>query len=447
MENSNEAILQKPSVNYKVNFLILILGRIISITGSQVMTFALSVYVMEITNSPMAFTAVVSFGMLPAVLVNIFAGIFVDRHNRKRIIVLSDLITGIGELILLAFFIQNPKSLALILCLVIGLNLLQGFFGLALNASIPNIVSEDKVAKANSMFQSIGAVVGIIGPILGAIGFKAIGIKPLIIIDSASFLIEGILAVMLKFTQNTEKTKIESQKSYRENLKDIRKYLKKQEVISFFLTVAVILNFLYNPLMFVVLPYINYNIIKISAFQLSLLEAFIAFGTIAGAIFISIQKSNNNIMKKFFILLGIQCVLIMLWAFPQISVFANLSKWMITIVFIVLLFSYSMLNVIQNIPIFTYFQLKIPEEIRGRMFGVLGTALGLSTPVGMWIYGVLLKVFSWYYVTFVSGVIMLLLCLYFRNKKTYKNFIIQLNKEEDQKDTSQMIAADQTIKG
>jgi DHA3 family macrolide efflux protein-like MFS transporter len=72
------------------NFSLLVLGRVISETGSQMFKFALSLYVLDVTGSAVAFATIFGFSTFAAVLVNLFAGFVSDRYDRKKIMVVTD---------------------------------------------------------------------------------------------------------------------------------------------------------------------------------------------------------------------------------------------------------------------------------------------------------------------------------------------------------------------
>lgn len=415
-----------PKINYNMNFLLLFLGRLTSNLGTSIFNFALSLYVLDITGSATAFTMVLSFAIIPGIFVNILAGVFVDRNDRKKIIVVSDLLAGIMVIAFLLIFKVYSTVLLVFIAYVIVLNTIQSFFALAINASVPNIVSEERVAKANSAFQAIGPLINILGPILGAILYKAVGMQMVFIINAASFIISGISEMFIIFQQKSiEKEKAEKT-SYFDNVKEVFKYLDTQKIIKFLLSMAVVLNLILNPMIFLVLQYIAYSILKVSSFQLSLIRAAWAAGTVCGALFVMTRKSVEPILKKFFVLMGVQAVLILFWYFPKLSLFDNASTWLITIIFIILVFLYGLLNTIQNIPILTHFQLKIPEELRGRVFGVMGTALTISTPIGMWIFGVALENYDWGFIPIVAGVLVLLICITQSQNKHFKQFAANL---------------------
>ncbi|HYF81966.1 MAG TPA: MFS transporter [Clostridia bacterium] len=422
MENLQVSTEKQIPINFKLNFILVVMGRLVSNLGTAIFNFALSLYVLDITKSASAFTMVISFAILPGVFVNILAGVFVDRNDKKKIIVASDILTGICVFIFMIFFKMYSTSILLFILYVIVINTIQAFFNLSINSSIPNIVSEEGTNKANSALQSVGAVINIVGPIVGAILYKTIGMEAIFLANAVSFVLSGISEMFIIFIKNAEVIEEKPQKSYIENVKEVFTYLNTQKILKFLLIIAVALNAVLNPMVLLVLQYITYNVIKITGFQLSLIESSWAIGTIVGALFVMTRKSNAPILRRFFILLEVQALLIVLWFFPRVSIFADASKWTITILFALLIFLYGMLNTIQNIPLFTHFQLKIPEELRGRVFGVLFTALNISTPIGMWVFGFALVKADWVYIPVASGILVFIVCLIENRNKHFREF-------------------------
>jgi MFS family permease len=182
-----------------------------------------------------------------------------------------------------------------------------------------------------------------------------------------------------------------------------------------------------------VLPFINYRLIKVTGLQLSLIQASGAIGVIIAALAISIRKTFYKVLlKKFFTLFRTQAVMVVLWIFPVLPFFAANSKWYITVVFSLILVVYGALNAMQNIPMITYFQLKIPDELRGRIIGVFISSLFITSPLGMWMYGFLLEKVGWTYVILTSGVLLFILGLLAGGNKNYRAFLAQLKSEEEE---------------
>ena len=410
--------------NFNRNFVLITTGRLISDLGSSIFGFVVSLYVLDLTGSAGIFSLILSLSMLPAVFVNMFAGVIIDRLNRKKLIVYADLLTGFVVGLFVLVFRVYPDSILLIgLCNVV-ISTIQSFFGLALNASIPNMVEESQVARVNSIFQALGPLIRILGPILGAIVYKALALEIIFIINGISFIVSGVFESLLQF-RTTRKSKIEKN-SYVQDIKMAFSYLKTENVLFFLLLFAVIANFIFYPLIILVIPYINYNVIKISQIQLSFIEASCAVGMIIGALIVGLKNSSIIFLKKFFVLLQAQALLVILWIFPSIPFFNTTTKWLITLLYCLVLLVIGILNTLQNIPIITYFQLKIPEELRGRVLGVGTTMLMISMPLGIWFYGFMLEYVQWTVIPIFSGISLFLLCLYSSRNKAFVAFIKNL---------------------
>ncbi|MBZ4223617.1 MFS transporter [Bacillus wiedmannii] len=416
------------AINYKQNFLWFTLGRTITVMGTSVFDFVLSLYVLDLTGSVAAFSMILSLSIFPQAMVNIFGSVFVDKYNKKRIMIFAEITSALISILFMFLFIEGFKSVVAIAILVILLNALQSFFWLAGNASIPNIVGKDNVAKANSTLEGIWAIVNILGPVIGAIVYKKVGMDLIFLTTSIAFIIGTLTVTLISFERKKENKEL-NEGTYWESLKVVYTYLNRQKILKLLLIVAVLINFIYNPLLYLALPYITYEIVNVSAEQLSYIRAAAAIGTILGALYVFRLKSGDVMFKRFFILLQMQAVLIMLWAFPSLPIFNDASPLFITIIFVIVLITISTLNTVQNIPIIGYFQSKIPEEIRARVFGVLKSALLLSTPIGIWFYGLALQYIPWTYVVVASGLIIFTLCLILAKNQIFTNFVKNMDKE------------------
>lgn len=412
-------------VNLKFNFLLLVSGRFISGVGATVITFALSLYVLDITGSAGTFSLVMSLSVLPMVFINIFTGVFVDRYDKKIIIVGSDIICGVIVLIYSELLDFYPESIVLIILYVLTVSTIQSFFNLAINSAIPEIVNKDNISAANAAIQGITAVVNIIGPILGAVLYTTVGIKVIFMFNGIVLVAAGLLEIFLKFTKpNTPSDDILSKKGYLADLKTTFSYLYSQKIIIFFLVFAAIVSLMYFPMVSMVLTYVSYNIMKVTEIQMSFIQASAAIGTIAGAALISFIRSlSSHMIKKFFTLFKVQAVLFILWLLPLGAQVLTGNKWSITIIFSIILVALSSVNTLQNVSMISYFQFQIPKELLGRVFGVFMTAAYIFSPIGIWLYGFLLNFIKWYYLTTVSGITLLLIGIFAVRSKYYYDFI------------------------
>ncbi len=420
----NIKILKNVKLNEKTNLILLIIERIISGLGISTFNFALSLYVMDLTQSSVAFSTLLSFAIIPGIFVNIFAGVFVDTHNKKRILVISELLCGIIVILFMFLFQQNNSSFLLLTIYIIIINILQALFTLTLNASIPEIVGVSIAPKANSLFQGVSAVINIIGPLAGAVLYGNLKMEFIFLTEGCAFIIASIAASFIVFA-NANKT-VDLSISFINNVKAVFLYINTQQVLKFLFIAAIILNTIMYPMLYLVINFITYNILGLTEYHLSAIQSAIAVGTILGAIFIITRRTTATIMKKFFLLLKIQSVLIALWFFPKLTFFNDDAQNIIAAVYVVLVLLYTMFNTIQNIPLITHFQLSVPDNLRGRLFGVFLTAQNISIPIGMWIYGLLLERVNWVFIPIFSGIIVFVISTFSEKNKYYKEFVNNL---------------------
>ncbi|MDP4143548.1 MAG: MFS transporter [Bacillota bacterium] len=410
-------------INYKLNFILLISGRFISDLGSAIFGFALSLYVLDFTNSAAAFSLVLSFSIIPNMFVSIIAGSFVDKHDKKKTIVVTDILSGIAVLIFMCIFHLSPKSIILFIFYKIILAVTQSFFGLAISTSIPNIVGEENTPRANSIFSSVGSLINILGPVIGAIAYKTIGLQYIFLIDGISFILSGISEIFLVMdTKNTEKIKPQKEEGYFSGVRLGFQYIANEKITTFFLSLALFLNVVFTPLAALMIPYINYNVLKVSGLQLSIIQGSWAAGAIIGGFLMSLKKDTFKLIKNIFILIQAQALIMIMFCFPNLGLFSLASKWTITIIFSLLLIALGILNVMQNVPLFTYFQIQVPEKLRGRVFAVFNITIMLSSTIGLWLYGGILEHAKWGYILVVSGIVVIISCILLNKNKSFKKF-------------------------
>jgi MFS transporter, DHA3 family, macrolide efflux protein len=407
------------------NIAFLLAGRLIASTGSGVFGFALGLYVLDLTGSAGIFSLILSLAIIPGILVNLFAGPLLDKVSKKRVVVVADLLSALFAGAFLLLFLVYPSSIGLIIVFIMLNSIIQSVYTLALTASIPEIVESSNVARLNSLMQVITTLLTIGGPVLGALLYKTIGMRSIIALDTLCYLGSALLAAMLVFSRASRPA--EETGGYWGDLQVAVRYLQGQKVLVFLLFVCVLINAIYIPMVMLVMPYINYQVIKVSGLQLSFIEAAFGVGGTLGGLYISMRSSTDVFIRKLFPLLIIQGALLLLWTFPAFPSFSGVGKTFITAGFCLILGITGIVNMIQNIPIYTHFQLGIPEELRARILGFINVAVMVSLPLSFWVYGLLLENFSWHYITLVSGILLIIVCILSSKNRHFIKFVSELN--------------------
>lgn len=168
------------------NFLLLWAAGLISDTGDWVLFVALPITVYRITHSALATSGVLASLLIPTILLGSVAGVFVDRWDHKRILVLTNLGLGVGLLPLLLVHSAGDVWLVYLVALVQAC--LSAFFQPTQSAALPRLVGGDDLIAANAIGSFSSNAARLVGPSLGGVVAAATGLAGVTLIDAATFL-------------------------------------------------------------------------------------------------------------------------------------------------------------------------------------------------------------------------------------------------------------------
>ena len=169
-------------------FTVLWLGQVISLIGSAMTWFAFTIWVWEKTGKASALAAISFFAFLPAVLFSPAAGAFVDRWNRKLVLLLSDLVTALGTLTILLVYTFGDLQVWHIYLVSILAGFFTAFQYPAYAAAVTTMLPREDYARAEGMLGSARALSGILAPVFAAALLGVTGLGGIMLIDLATFL-------------------------------------------------------------------------------------------------------------------------------------------------------------------------------------------------------------------------------------------------------------------
>lgn len=170
------------------NFYFVWISRLVSILGSSLTTFGVSVWVFEETGkaTPMAVTMLCS--ILPSVIFAPLCGIICDCFNRKKIIFIADSIAAITSFLLLIYLMTDRFDFGMI-CAFTFINAAANMLdNNAYQASLSTLVEEKDLKKAGGMNQIIDSISSMIAPVCAGILYYPVGLKGLLMIDLCTFI-------------------------------------------------------------------------------------------------------------------------------------------------------------------------------------------------------------------------------------------------------------------
>ena len=173
------------------NFSLLWFGSVLSIIGDYFLFVALPFFVYEQTGSTLATGTMFAAQTLPRLLFGSVAGVFVDRWDRKKTMVFSDLLRALILLPLLLVVIGGPIALVYAVAFVEAA--VSMFFLPAKSAIIPSLVAERDLTAANSLYSLTEDIPSLVGALLGGALLGLIGLSGLVLLDIATYLASALL--------------------------------------------------------------------------------------------------------------------------------------------------------------------------------------------------------------------------------------------------------------
>ncbi|NKQ37396.1 MAG: MFS transporter [Chloroflexi bacterium] len=376
---------KRPSKLFNRNYVLLWQGQTVSRLGNQAFSIALALWIKQATGSATLMGLILMFSALPAVLLGPLAGAVADRYKRRTIIILSDLIGGIAVLILAGVMLTAPEAtnltLAVLFVVSILLAVITTFFHPAIAAAIPDLVPEDRLSSANALGQVSFQLTVFIGQGIGGTLYRILGAPILFLIDGLTYLFSAVSESFITIPQTVP----EKIPGWRDNLRAFKKdiilgfrYVWRTPGLRELVLASTLLNFFMTPIL-ILLPFYVEDFLRVKPDWYGFLLASYGLGSmlgfvLAGALPLSGRK-RSWLIVLFIIVEPLGYVALGVWLNPWIALGMTLIGGLIS--------GFVMVYVT------TILQLTTPGDIRGRVFGLLGTLAGALTPLAMGAAGII----------------------------------------------------------
>ncbi|MGC5328106.1 MFS transporter [Brevibacillus sp. SYSU BS000544] len=404
------------------NMMLFLFGRFVSLFGTSVYNFAISFYVLKVTGSGLSFAISLALGTIPSIICGPVSAVLTDRVNRKKMIVFMDGISGMMVLGLLATATVDQLSIPYIYITTVLLSICHTFFDTPMGASIPNLVSRDSLPKINSWNEAVTSITNMAGPFLGGLIFAFVDIKAFLLINAVSFFISGISMMGIDFNLNKRNEANEeaaqnmtlsaSDRGFVAELRSGIRYIVNEKWMKALLSFFVFLNFFMTFGMAVPIPYIVNEVLRLSTVQFGIIEAMFPFGVLVGSIIFSVSKGNISNFRKMiqsFVVIDIGVLLLGIVTCTSLFTLGNAAYFAI-IAFLFFIVSAAVPFIM--IPVNIMLQSRVPDEMRGKVLGLLGTIATLLIPLASILSGTLLDSIPAYMLPVFSALILFVLTFF-----------------------------------
>jgi MFS family permease len=359
------------------NFAYLWFGQLISLIGDWVLLVALPFYVYSLTGSTLATGIMFIVQTIPSIFLGSVAGVFVDRWNRRRTMLIAELAQAI--ILVPLFLVHSQQWIWLVYIFAFVESTISQFFIPAKNAIIPNLVDEEHLLAANSLNSMSQELTRLVGPLLGGLLLGLLGMNSVIVVDSVSFLISAGMIALISLPPNANQPQIQKEanhvranigKVWREWVEGLQLVRKQQLITGIFVVMGV--SMVGEGIILVILAAYVKQIIHGNALVLGWLMTAQAIGGIAGSLII-VQLSKVLHPRR---LIPISALILG----SLILVIANTPVLSVVLPVIALCgvaiigFFVSMITLLQS---------NVIDEYRGRIFGALNTVQAIAMLLGM----------------------------------------------------------------
>jgi MFS family permease len=391
------------------NFFCLWLAQIISNFGDRLTQMALVALVYQCApGSTVALAKLISFTIIPVFLIGPIAGAWVDRLNKRNVMVISDLLRGV-LIFTIPFFIMSKQIIPIYLAIFLAFSLSR-FFIPSKMAIIPDLVSKDKLLVANTLADTTHMVGNVLGLVVAGVlvNIKSIGAIGGFYIDAATFFISASLIGMIakkEFVSHVaEDIKVTRQalgssirRSIFAEVKEGIQYLGQYSQMHFIVYVFFVLMAGLGAISCVVIVFIQESF-GTATLDLGLIGLFLVGGLLLGALLygrFGQKVEKKEAIRASFIATGIALILFTLLVkrYPNVLVSGLLSG----------LIGMAASPIMTSVNTLTHETM--PEEARGRTFSSLEAVIHLAFLVFMFIAAYAAKYVDRFWILIAVGAI------------------------------------------
>lgn len=353
----------------------LVLTQTVSLIGSQVSEFAVSIAIFRATGHATPFALVAFFSAAPAILLGGFGGALVDRYDRRAIMLIANVGFSVVSGLLLVSFASGAFQLWQLYTLTLGASLFAALDRPAFKASVAVMVPDSHRDRANAITQLAPATAGVVAPAVAGMLYALVGVIGAIAIDLATFIVAIAVLAIVRIPRPTRSAEgLKMQAAVWRQVFDGFRYLAERPALLGFSCYVSVVNFFANAALVLLTPYILAR--TGSALLLGIVLAVANAGGIAGTAVLSAKGRIASRMNT--VMLGIV-------AFGLFIGLAGIAQTAPAIgaSFFLVLFALAFTDA----PFWSMMQAKVAPDLQGRVFAAHLQVAMLMAPLAFLVAG------------------------------------------------------------
>ena len=382
------------SDKWQVPFFTIWSGQSVSLLGSRIAQFALVWWLTQLTGSATVLATGTLVALLPEIFVAPLAGAYIDRWNRRWVMVIADGVVALVSLALAVLFWLGVMQVWHVYVAMLFRALGNSFHWPAMEASTALMVPKKHLARVAGLNITMQGVRNIAGPPLGALFMEIMSLQSVMLVDVGTAML-AILPLLFLEIPRPQRQAASDPPTIWADMRDGLRYLLRWKGLVAFIAVAMIFKIALTPA-FSLFPLLVSETFQKQAADLSLLEAMNGAGVILGGL---ILGAWGGFRRKIYtslagmILLGAGLIVI---GMTPPNMF-----WMV----LVSSFGIGIMIPMVDGPFIAIQQEKIAPEMQGRVLSLIGSLLWITSPFSLAVAGPISDAFGlqvWY---FAAGIL------------------------------------------
>lgn len=360
------------------SFFILWSTQTVSELGTAMTNFALIIWVYGQKENASSITLLTICSFLPTILFRFIAGTIADYWDKKRIMLIADLVAACGTVTVYILYFLSALQIWHLYVINILLSFMNAFQNPASYVATSLLVPKEQYTRVSGLQAFSGSIVNILAPALGSVLLTLGGIPLVLIVDLISFAIAFLALLFLVKIPDIEHEAVKCKESFFRNCMTGICFLREHVPLLHMVLFLNIINFLAKM----------GNDGMISPFvlgrtgndqnALGMVQTAVALGILAGSIVITLTKPAQNKTKVIFI----SCAITFSGNVMQSLTYTPLA-WCIAA------FVSYLSAVIMNANLTTVMRTHVPIEMQGRVFSAKDTLQNCLIPLGLFLGGIL----------------------------------------------------------
>lgn len=360
-----------PESSWKKVFAIIWTGQLVSILSSSVVGYAIVFWLSIKTGSAEILAIATIAALLPQSVLGLFTGVYIDRWNRKLIMIVSDIFIALCTLIIVILFITGSIEIWYIYFLSAARSVGMAFHMPAMQASIPLLAPQSKLMRIAGINQMIHSSSAIAGPVIGALLISIFDMSYVLMFDIFGALV-GAGTLMMVAIPSPEKKSDVVPHIIREIKEGLFEIYKNRGIFLLFIF-SVIAFFFIMPVA-VLFPLMTLNHFGGGVMQMSIVEVLWGAGMLIGGAIVGTKKLDMNkavLINYMYFVIGLTFLL------------SGLLPSNGFIIFIILTALGGTSAAIYNASFTSLIQIKIDPAVLGRVFSTYNSLTMLPALIGL----------------------------------------------------------------